>query len=480
MLYLTIFFIYLIIILGYNIYCIIKINLLPFVDQAIKKGVCIMAFYLSGTHVPHRKNTLKKPTVRIDAPHTVTIPMVMHIGRPAVPTVNVGDLVKVGTKIGEADGNISANIYSSVSGKVVKLAEHLLYNGSTTTAVVIESDGAMTLDEALVPPIVNNRQDLVEAIKDGGIVGLGGAGFPTHVKFDVDPERIEYLIINGAECEPYVTSDTVTMMTRSEDMAYALQTLNRCLGIKRIIIGIENNKKDVITAMKKMASSITEFSVEVKSLPSVYPQGGEKVLVYHTTGRKIPTNNLPIDVGCVVINCTTLASIGSYLKTGMPLVEKCVTVDGGAVKNPQNVIAPIGASIESLFDCCGGLIEEPAKLIYGGPMMGITVPSADAPVLKNTNAVLALTKKEAKLPKTTACIRCGACINTCPFSLSPAAIARAYDKRDAEALCELSVDTCMECGCCSFVCPANRPLVQKNKLSKQFIREEKAKEENNQ
>ena len=439
-----------------------------------------MAFYLPGTRVPHRKNTLKAPTVRIDTPQTVTIPMVMHIGRPAIPTVNVGDLVKVGTKIGEADGNISSNIYSSVSGKVVKLVEYLLYNGSTTTAVVIESDGAMTLDESLTPPVVNNKQDLVAAIKESGIVGLGGAGFPTHVKFDVDPQRIEYLLINGAECEPYVTSDTVTMLTRSDDMSYALKELNRCLGIKQAIIGIENNKKDAISVMKDMAASITELSVKVESLPSVYPQGGEKVLVYHTTGRKIPTNKLPIDVGCVVINCTTLASIGAFLKTGMPLVEKCVTVDGGAVNTPQNVIAPIGTAIEDLFKFCGGLVEEPEKLIYGGPMMGITVTGTDSPVLKNTNAVLALTKKEAKLPKTTACIRCGACINTCPFSLSPAAIARAYDKRDAEALCELSVDTCMECGCCSFVCPANRPLVHKNKLSKQFIREEKAKEENNQ
>ncbi len=430
-----------------------------------------MAFYLPAIHVPHRKNTEKTPAVRVAPPDTVTIPLSMHIGKPAIPTVKVGDLVKVGTKIGEADGNISANIYSSVSGKVTKLIEFLLYNGSATTAVVIESDGEMSVDENIAPPEVNNRQDLINAIKNGGIVGLGGAGFPTHVKFDVEPERIEYLIINGAECEPYVTSDTFTMLNRSDDMAYALQMLGRHIGIKRVIIGIENNKKSAISAMKTMDESINECSVEVKTLPSVYPQGGEKVLVYHTTGRKIPVNKLPIDVGCVVINCTTLAAIGSYLKTGMPLVEKCVTVDGGAVKNPQNLIAPIGTSIETLFNCCGGLTESPAKLVYGGPMMGITVSDTSAPVLKNTNAVLALTEKEAKLPKTTACIRCGACINICPFGLAPAAIAGAYDKRDADALISLSVNACMECGCCSFVCPANRPLVQKNKLAKQFLKE---------
>jgi len=270
------------------------------------------------------------------------------------------------------------------------------------------------------------------------------------------------------------------MMTRADDMAYALKALNGCMGIKRVIIGIENNKKEAIANMKNMAASVTECSVQVKALPSVYPQGGEKVLVYHTTGRVIPTNKLPINVGCVVINCTTLAAIGAYLKTGMPLVEKCVTVDGKAVKSPQNVIAPIGTSMNDLIECCGGLTEQPAKLIYGGPMMGITVPSADVPVLKNTNAILALTNKEARLPKTTACIRCGACINTCPFGLAPAAINRAYDNKDAESLKELSVDTCMECGCCSFVCPANRPLVQKNKLAKQFLREERMKEANNQ
>ncbi|MBQ7090246.1 MAG: electron transport complex subunit RsxC [Clostridia bacterium] len=438
-----------------------------------------MAFHLPGTHVPHRKNTQGSPVARMDPPKLVTVPMAMHIGKPAIPTVKVGDLVRVGTKLGEADGKISVPVYSGVSGKVVKLADYLLSNGMTSTAVVIESDGAMTPDEAIVPPVVNNAQELIAAVKESGIVGLGGAGFPTHVKLDVDPARIEYLVINGAECEPYVTSDTVTMTTRAEDMADALKALARHLGIKQVIIGIENNKKQAIAAMKEMAASVSECAVSVKVLPAVYPQGGEKVLVYHTTGRKIPANKLPIDVGCVVINCTTLAAIGAYLKTGMPLVEKCVTVDGGAVKNPQNVMAPIGATMGDLFDFCGGLTEEPAKLIYGGPMMGITVPDATAPIMKNTNAILALTAKEAKLPKTTACIRCGACINTCPFGLAPAAIAKAYDNKNKDELIALSVESCMECGCCSFVCPANRPLVQKNKLSKQFLKEERMKEENN-
>jgi len=211
-------------------------------------------------------------------------------------------------------------------------------------------------------------------------------------------------------------------------------------------------------------------------LPRPYPQGGEKVLVYHTAKKVITTGKLPIDVGCIVCNCTTVAAIGSSLKTGMPLVKKCVTVDGGSIKTPQNVIAPIGASIKDVIDLCGGFTVQPQKVLYGGPMMGITVPDLSLPIIKNTNAIIALSAKEAELPKTTACIRCGACTNACPFGLAPAQILRAYNKNDTDALRRLSVDTCMLCGCCSFICPANRPLVQTNSLSKQLLREEKAKE----
>lgn len=436
-----------------------------------------MAFSLHGVHVPHRKNTQDRPVALMQPPKTVTIPMSMHIGTPAKPIVKVGDLVKVGTKIAEADGSISVPVYASVSGKVTKLVDYLLSDGRTVPAVMIESDGEMTPDEAITPPVVNSRESLIEAIRESGIVGLGGAGFPTHFKLNVDPAKIDHLIINGAECEPYVTSDTVTMIERADDMKVALEALKAHLGIKSIIIGAENNKKKAIAAMKRLMTDVCKnCTVTVKVLPSVYPQGGEKVLVYHTTGRIIPVGKLPIDVGCIVLNCTTVAAIGAYLTTGMPLVEKCVTVDGGAVKTPQNVMVPIGTSMADVFDFCGGLTEEPAKVVYGGPMMGVSVPDTTAPILKNTNAILALTEREVKLPKTTACIRCGACTNTCPFGLAPAAIAKAYNNKDAEALDKLSVNACMECGCCSFVCPANRPLVQTNKLAKAYLKEEKAKE----
>ncbi len=435
-----------------------------------------MGSYLLGIHTPHRKGTKDSPVARLSDVKTVTIPMAMHIGKPATPVVKVGDMVKIGTKIGEADGKVSSEIYSSISGKVTKLTDYLLYSGNTTTAVVIEADGENAVDDAVAPPVISGRDDFIEAVKKSGIVGLGGAGFPTHVKLDVPAEKIEYLIVNGAECEPYVTSDSVNMLTRADDMAVALKAINKYLGVKKVIIGVEKGNKKVVSAMQNLASSVTEFEVKVSVLPDKYPQGGEKVMVYHTTGRRIGANKLPIDVGCIVLNSTTVAQMGSFLKTGMPLTEKLVTVDGAAVTKPQNVIAPIGTPINVLFDFCGGLKEDPAKIIYGGPMMGITVPNSDVPVLKNTNAVLALSKKEAKLPKTTACIRCGACVNTCPFSLAPVNIAEAYAKEDADELKALSVQSCMECGCCSFVCPANRPLVQINKLSKKLLADNAEKE----
>ena len=437
-----------------------------------------MAFSLHGIHVPHRKNTSSRQPARMSAPQTVTIPSSMHIGAPALPIVKVGDEVKVGTKIAEAAGVVSSPVYSSISGKVTKIRDFVLYGGSIVPAIVIESDGEMTADDSIAPPIINSREDLLNAIKESGVVGLGGAGFPTHVKLSADPARIDHLIVNCAECEPYITSDSYTMIERRDDMAYALNALKQHLGIKSIIIGIEANKKEAISSMMKlMLDTMDGCTVQVKVLPAVYPQGGEKVLIYNTTGRQVPGGKLPIDVGCVVINCTTLATIGTYLKTGMPLVEKCVTVDGGAVSNPQNVIVPIGTSMEDVFAFCGGLKTEPSKLLYGGPMMGITAPDIQSPVMKNTNALLALTAKETKLPKTTACIRCGSCANTCPFGLAPFAISKAYQNKDAALLDELSVTACMECGCCSFVCPANRPLVQTNKLAKILLREEKAKEE---
>ncbi|MBR5871397.1 MAG: electron transport complex subunit RsxC [Clostridia bacterium] len=433
-----------------------------------------MSFFLHGVHVPHRKNTADKSASHIAPVQSVTIPMQMHIGAPAAPCVRVGDTVCVGTKIADAVGAVSVPIHASVSGKVTKITDIRLTSGNSVPAVVIESDGLMTPDENLHAPVISSREDLIAAMKDSGVVGLGGAGFPTHVKWNADPTRMEDLIINGAECEPYITSDSLTMTDRVDDMECALRAILTYFPLKRVIIGIESNKKNAIASMQGMAGRLERVSVAV--LPQLYPQGGEKVLVYHTTKKVIAQGKLPIDVGCVVCNCTTIAAIGAYLKTGMPLVEKCVTVDGGSVAEPQNLLVPIGTALSDVFAHCGGFTTEPSKVLYGGPMMGITVPDLDAPVLKNTNAVIALTEKEARLPKTTACIRCGACTNACPFGLAPAEILLAYKKKDTDRLEALNVDNCMLCGCCSFTCPANRPLVQTNSMSKMLLREKRTKE----
>ena len=432
-----------------------------------------------GVHAPHRKNTHHQQPVRMPIPATVTIPMSMHIGAPAKPVVKVGDTVQVGQLIAEGGGFVSAPIHASVSGKVKKLDEILGSNGAYMPALVIESDGEQTPYEGLTPHPVETCEELVAAVRDSGIVGLGGAGFPTSVKLAADPAKVDAIILNGAECEPYITSDTRTMLDRSEALWEGIKLLQKLYSPEKVIIGIEKNKPDCIALYKELCQSTS--GVEVCPLPSIYPQGGEKVLIRQTTGRIVPEGKLPLDVGAIVINVTTLVSIVEYITTGMPLVEKCVTVDGSAVAEPKNVIVPIGTAMKDVFDFCGGFKAEPRKVLYGGPMMGIAVPTVESPVLKNTNAIIAMDEKDANIAPESVCIRCGRCISQCPLNLQPTALNAAYLEGDAEALEKLKVNLCMECGCCNFVCPAHRQLVQSNKLGKALLRTyqmaQKAKEE---
>lgn len=433
-----------------------------------------MHFSLRGVHVPHRKNTAAMQPEIMAPPASVTIPTQMHIGKPATPIVKAGDKVYVGTLIAEQSGYISSPVYSSVSGTVKKITDIAYASGTKVPAIIIESDGEMTLDPAITPPTVTNKEEFVSAVKAAGVVGLGGAGFPTYVKFNVpDGTEVEELVVNSAECEPYITSDTRTMLDKTDDLAYGIEKVIEFIGVKRVIIGIESNKKEAIAKMRSLAENNEKITVKV--LPSIYPQGGEKVLVYHTTGKVIPAGKLPLDVGCIVCNCTTLAAIGNYIKTGMPLVSKCVTVDGGAVKSPKNLIVPIGTALSDVFEYAGGFSSEPAKVILGGPMMGISVPDMSAPVAKNTNAILAFTEAEAAPKRETACIRCGACVAHCPLRLSPISFLKAYKNDKVEELEELRVDICMECGCCSYVCPTGQPLVETHKLAKVALREWKIK-----
>ena len=412
------------------------------------------------------------------APETVTILTSQHIGAPATPTVKVGDTVFVGTKIGDATGYVSSPIHSSVSGKVKKLEPILSSNGRSCTAIIIESDGQMTPDPSIAPPKAETIEEFVEAVKESGLVGLGGAGFPTAVKLDAEKKGIiKKIIINGAECEPYITSDTVTMTDKADKVQMGVRLLERFISADEIVIGIEANKPECIKTISEIFAD--DDKVRVVTLPSTYPQGAEKILIHNTVGRVVPEGGLPSDVGCLVMNVTSVAFLAEYFETGMPLVEKCITVDGSAIKNPMNVIVPIGASINSVVEFTGGFACEPGKILYGGPMMGVAVYSADYPIMKNNNAITAFNKKDATLPKQRNCIHCGRCVAACPMGLNPTLYARAMkveDKNERIArLNEAKIMLCMECGCCSFVCPSVRPLVETNRLAKAELRAHPAK-----
>lgn len=434
---------------------------------SLKGGESVAGNKMKGVHVLHRKNTASCEPERIPIPEMVTIPMGMHIGAPAKPIVKPGDEVKVGQRIAEAGGFVSAPIHSGVSGKVKKIEDILVANGSMMPAVFIETDGQQEVCPDLKAPDVHDFDSFVQAIKDSGVVGLGGAGFPTGVKFSVDASKVEAVLINGAECEPYITSDTRTMLDQTDLIWDGIKMIQKYLGVKRIIIGIEDNKPECISKFQALCNGTQ--GVEVSSMPALYPKGGEKVLIYNTVQKIVPEGKLPIDVGVIVVNCTTLAAIAKYIETGMPLVEKCITVDGSAVAQPKNVIAPIGTPVKYIFDYCGGFKSEPKKILYGGPMMGISMPSLECPVLKNTNALLAFDESDAKTPEPSNCIKCGRCIDTCPLRLMPADLETAFNLKKPEDLKELKVNLCMECGCCSYVCPAKRPLVQTNKLAKAML-----------
>ena len=434
--------------------------------------------FLGNTRVPHHKNTTDTAPVTMTPPSEVLIHMEQHLGAPATPVVKIGDTVKVGQLIADASGYVSSPIYSSVSGKVTKIEPYLRATGRIASAIRIESDGLMTEYEGITPPQITDLDSLVSAIRASGIVGLGGAGFPTAVKFDaVKKGGINTLIINAAECEPYITSDARTMLDDSDLVHEGIELFKRIIpDIKRYIIGIESNKPQCIAEMKRVFEG--DQAVSVRSLPSLYPQGAEKVLIRNTTGLTVPEGKLPADVGVIVINVTTLAAIARYAKTGMPLVKKCVTVDGSAVKEPKNVIAPIGASIRDIIDFAGGFKEAPGKVIFGGPMTGWAVGSLDEPISKNTNALIAFSQKDSVAKQSSACIHCGRCVEACPHLLNPTAFSKALNIENIDdrmaSLEANSINLCIECGCCSYVCPAGRPLVENNRIAKNALREYKA------
>ena len=419
------------------------------------------------------------PAVRMTPPATVAIPVAQHIGAPAKPVCKVGDEVFVGSVIAEADGFVSAPVHSSVSGKVKKIDTLLAANGRSAPLIIIESDGLMTPDPSIVPPTVTSFADLAAAARNAGLVGLGGAGFPTSVK--LSPKNlgeIDTLVLNGAECEPYITSDTRTMIDDADYIKKGVELIKKYSEIKSVVIGIEKNKPECIKKLGEVFAS--DDSVTVAVLPTGYPQGAEKILIYNSIGRTVPEGGLPSDVGVIVMNVTTLAFLAKYIETGMPLVEKCVTVDGSAIAEPKNIIVPVGTSVEDVITAAGGYKCDPGKIMFGGPMMGIAVYDKAAPVSKNCNAIVAFSKEDSKPPKVNPCIHCGRCVSACPMGLNPTIYAKALNLDDAaeraERFDDAKINLCIECGSCSFVCPSKRPLVENNKLAKAELREYRAAE----
>ena len=428
-----------------------------------------------GAPVPHHKNTWNAPTAVLPPPERVIIPMQQHIGAPCKPTVKKGDHVYLGQVIGDSEAFVCAPIHASVSGTVQQVTKVLLTGGQATEAVVIESDGQMEADPAIAPPApVTNKKELAEAARKSGLVGLGGAGFPTAVKLSPkNLDEIDTLVINGAECEPYVTSDHREALENGKNVLEGVYKVKEILDVHRVIIAVEDNKPDVIERLTEIADDPEKDpkdEVRVLALKSRYPQGAEKVLVQACTGRKVPAGQLPADVGCLVMNIASVSFLASYMRTGMPLTLKRVTIDGSAIKEPKNVIVPVGTPIKDVIEFCGGYKAPPRKMLMGGPMMGIAITSDELPILKQNNAILAFDQQEAKLYETTACIRCGRCVAACPMELMPTKLEKAAEKKDAESLLALDVMTCMECGCCAFSCPAGRRLVQAIRMGKSIVR----------
>ena len=428
-----------------------------------------------GAAVPHHKNTWELPTATMPPPERVILPMQQHLGAPCVPTVKKGDTVFVGTVVGDSDAYVSAPVHASVSGTVEELTTVMLTGGQMTQAVVIRSDGKMEKDPAIYPPAaITTKEELAAAARSAGLVGLGGAGFPAHVKLNVpEGKQIDTLIVNVAECEPYVTSDHREALENGKNVLEGIYKVKEILEVQRVLIAVEDNKPDVIQRLSEIANDPQRDpldQVRVLPLKSRYPQGAEKVLVQACTGRKVPEGKLPADVGCLVMNIGSISFLASYMRTGMPLTLKRVTLDGSAIAHPQNVIAPVGTPIKDVVAFCGGYKAEPKKLIMGGPMMGVAITSDELPILKQNNAILAFDEREAALRQPTACIRCGRCVAACPMQLMPTKLEQAAERKDTEALQSLHVMTCMECGCCSFSCPAGRRLVQAIRLGKSYVR----------
>ena len=440
-------------------------------------------FYGGVHHAEHKEATERKPVVPLEeAPAQVVIPMSMHVGAPCKPIVAVGDEVTVGQKIGEIAG-LGAPIHASVSGKVVAVEPRPHPGGDVMMSVVIENDYKDTPH----PSIVHRdnvdaltSQEIIDIVKEAGITGMGGAGFPTHVKLSGAVGKADTIILNGAECEPYITADHRLMLERGEAVIGGARFIMKALGLKEATIGIEGNKLDAVEHLKSLLPN-GDTSIHVETLKTRYPQGAEKQLIQRVTGREVPPGGLPADVGCTVFNVATAAAIYDAVTEGKPLTHRNVTITGGAIERPMNVNAPIGTPVEHLIKMAGGFKTQPQRLLMGGPMMGNPQYDLTAPMFKGTNCILALTDAEAAIQDTEqTCLRCGRCVNACPMHLMPLYMHMYAEKRAWHELEGYNIMDCMECGSCNYICPARIHLVQSFRMAKFEIRglaaKQKAKE----
>lgn len=422
-----------------------------------------LATFKGGVHPYEGKELSESKPVQVLMPKgDMVYPMSQHIGAPATPLVAKGDQVLAGQKIGEASGFISANVICSVSGTVKAIEPRRVANGAMVNSIIVENDGEYKTVEGLGAdrdPATLSKQEIRDIIKEAGIVGLGGAGFPTHVKLTPkDENAIEYILVNGAECEPYLTSDYRMMLEEPEKIVGGLKVILQLFDKAKGVIGIEDNKPEAIAKLTELVKN--EPRIEVCPLMTKYPQGGERSLINAITGRKVNSSMLPADAGCIVDNVDTVIAVYMAVCKTTPLMRRIVTVTGDAVANPQNYNVKIGTNFQELVDAAGGFKTEPEKLIAGGPMMGMALFTLDIPVTKTCSALTCFTHDEVAAHEPSPCIRCGKCVSVCPSHIVPVMMMKAALKGDCDAFVKINGMECMECGSCTFVCPAKRQLTQ--------------------
>ncbi|MBV7274694.1 electron transport complex subunit RsxC [Clostridiaceae bacterium UIB06] len=424
-----------------------------------------------GIHPPHGKYLTENKVIEELFPKGLLIyPMAQHIGAPCTPLVKKGERVLVGQKIGEANGFVSSPVHSSVSGTVEKVIEMPTSSGNKTMSVIVKDDKLYEEIEMPRPKDYHelSKEEIINLIKEAGVVGMGGAAFPTHVKLMPPPDKnIDSIVINAAECEPYLTCDHRLMIEETSEIVEGLKVLSFLFPQAKVYVGIEDNKMNAVRIMKKTLKDIPKM--EVSLLKTKYPQGAEKQLIYAVTKREVPSGKLPADVGCIVQNITTVREIYNAVVLGIPVMTRVVTVTGEAVKNPKNLKVKLGTSWSELIEACDGFKEEPIKIIGGGPMMGMTVSSLEVPTVKGTSGILCLTKAQAVMPEESSCIRCSRCVQVCPMKLTPSFLDSYSRRKEDEAFEKLHGMDCIECGCCTFSCPAKRHLVQSIRTAKRRI-----------